>query len=361
MKADKGNSVAVEALIALLEDDSVTEIMVDGPDTVYVERRGKLESTDIRFAHAQEVIDWANGLLTSKGWEPVGEGRSWAEGGLPDGSRVLIVIPPVAVNGPSVVIRKLPAYPITWDQLLEWHSVGQNILDFLKVVMQARLVVLVSGGTSSGKTTIANRVVELVPEEKRLVVVEEVHELSIRHERMVYLEAEAAAASGGGEVSKTELLRVATRMRPDRLVVGELMGDEVLEVMRLANLGHEGIVTTIHADSPRDALSRMETMATVAEPSLTLPAIRAQMASALDLIVQQNRLEDGSRRVVSVVEVQDLKGDNIVLQELFAWEKTGVGEDGRFVGVFKATGAVPSFAPALAADGLSFPEGMFEA
>jgi pilus assembly protein CpaF len=267
-----------------------------------------------------------------------------------------------------VILRKAFRVPLTFDQLLEYGSINQTILDFLKVVMQPRLNVIVAGGTASGKTTLTNMIVELMPKEERLIAVEWANELRLRNKRVVYLEAQAAnpsaplraSASGGGEVEVSELLRVAARMRPDRIIVGELMGAEALEMLRLMNTGHEGMVATIHAKSPRDALARLETMVTVAEPSLTLPVIRAEIAAAIDLIIQATRLEDGSRKVLSVVEVQDLKGDNIVLQELFTWEKTGVGEDGRFTGIFKATGATPSFAPALAAVGLTFSEGMFE-
>jgi len=356
-------TTAIEAMTALLEDESVTEILVDSPDQVYVERNGRLEDTEIRFAGAQEVIDWANGLLTSHGWEPVGEGKLWAEERLREGDRLLIVIPPLAVDEPSVVIRKFWRTPVTFDQLLQWGSLSQSMLDFLRVVMQAHLDVIIAGGTASGKTTLTNRIVELIPEEERLVAVERAHELRIGridHKRLIYLEAKAVGGSGTGEMVLSELLRLASRMRPDRLIVGELMGAEVLEVLRLMTTGHEGIVATIHATSPRDALGRIEKMATMAEPSLMLPVIRAEIASALDLIIQIRRLEDGSRKIMSIVEVQDLKGDNIVLQELFTWEKTGVGEDGRFTGVFKATGATPSFMPALEAQGLSFPEDTFK-
>ena len=351
----------VEAMAALLEDDSVVEIMVDGPDQVYIEREGKLEDTDIRFSNEQQVIDWANGLLASHGWEPVGEGRLWAEGRLHDGSRVLVVIPPVAVSGPNVVIRKSHSGPLTFEQLLQWSSINQTIVDFLETVMQGRLNVVVAGGTASGKTTLTNMIVELAPKGERLIAVEQVNELRLRNERVIYLEAQAARASGAGEVDVSELLQVAARMRPDRIIVGELMGAEVLEVLRLMNTGHDGMMATIHANSPRDVLARLEKMATMAEPSLTLPVIRAEIAAAIDLIVHIGRLEDGSRKVLSVVEVQDLKGDNIVLEELFAWEKTGVEENGRFTGVFKATGATPSFTPTLAAMGLTFPKGTFRA
>jgi pilus assembly protein CpaF len=350
----------VEAMTALLEDDSVLEIMVDGPDQVYIERRGQLEDVDVHFANERQVIDWANSLLVSHGWEPVGEGRLWAEGRLHDSSRMLVVIPPVAVNGPSVIIRKSHSGPLTFEQLLSYGSMSPTIVGFLETVMQARLNVIVAGGTASGKTTLTNMIVELAPAGERLIAVEQVNELRLRNERVIYLEAQAARASGAGEVDVSELLQVASRMRPDRIIVGELMGTEVLEMLRLMNTGHDGMMATIHAKGPRDVLARLEKMATMAEPSLTLPVIRADIATAIDLIVHIGRLEDGSRKVLSIVEVQDLKGDNIVLEELFAWKKTGVGENGRFTGVFKATGVTPSFAPTLATMGLNFPEGTFE-
>lgn len=353
-----------DVMTALLEDDSIDEIMVDGPERVYVERRGKLEATDVRFGSGQQVIDWANGLLTSHGCEAVGKGRPWTEGRLHNGDYVLVVIPPVAVSGPNVVIRKATRTLLTFDQLLEWGSLDQRIVDFFKVVMQAPLAMIFAGGTASGKTTLTRMVVELVPAEERLVVVGEAglsRLMRMRHERLVYLEASAAIASGARETDVGELLRLAARMRPDRIIFGELRGAEVLEVLRLVNLGHEGMVATMHANSARDALTRLETIATIAEPSLTLPAIRAQIAAGFDLIIYHARLEDGSRKVLSIAEVQGLKGDNIVLQELFTWQKTGVGEDGRFTGRFRATGAAPSFVPALAAAGLTFPEGFFAA
>lgn len=350
---------ALEAVNALLADDSVTEILVDGPDLVYVERRGNLESTDIRFASDQQVVDWANGLLASHGWATVGEGRPWAEGRLAYGDRIAVVIPPVAVKGPSVTIRKFARTPLTFEQLLGWNCLDQNMLDFFRTVMGGWASILVAGGTSSGKTTLANLLIGLIPPEKRLIAVESAHEFLIEHERLVYLEAEAAKLSGGEAVDMRQLLRFASRMRPDWLIVGELQGREVVEVFDRVNLGHECALTLIHASSPRDALTRIETMATIAEPSLSLPAIRHKIANGLDLIVQQMRIEDGSRRIVSVTEVQGIKGDNIVLQDLFAWEKTGVDENGRFVGTFKPTGAVPSLSASPGGGRMAFPKGMF--
>jgi pilus assembly protein CpaF len=220
------------------------------------------------------------------------------------------------------------------------------------------LNLIVAGSSDSGKTTLTNMIIGLTPEEERLIAVERTNELRIEHKRLVYLEAQAIRTGSGDAASASDLLRLASRMRPDRIIVGELIGAEAFEAIRLMNTGAEGMVTLIHADSPGDALARLERMITVAEPSLVPPVIRAEIASALDLIVQINRLEDGSRRVTSIVEIQDLKGDDIILQELFAWEKTGLGDSGRFTGTFRATGARPSFAPELEAIGLSLPEGM---
>ena len=350
----------VEAMEALLEDDDVSEILVDGAKSVYVERNGALQDTEIRFAHDKQVIEWANSLLVGQGWEPVGAGRPWATARLASGDRIAVVVPPVAVDGPSVTIRKFPRVPLTFDQLLEWGCLSEQILGFFRVAMQAQLSILVSGGTSSGKTTLTNLLLGLIPAQDRLIAVERRHELRIDHPRVVYLEAEAGHASGMDPIDLRELLHVATCMRPDRIAIGELQGPEALDMLELANLGHEGLIAPIHARSPRDALTRVETMATIAEPTLTLPAVRAKIASGLDLIVQQNQVEDGTRKIVSVVEVQGLKGDSIVLTELFSWQRTGMSEDGRCLGRFVATGAAPSFAHALEAADVYFPEGTFE-
>jgi pilus assembly protein CpaF len=316
-----------------------------------------LEAADIRFADEKQVIDWANSLLTSHGWEPLGE-RLWMEGRLRNGGRVMIVVPPLATKGPSVAIRKFFSTVFSFSQLIEWGCISQSIVDFLRVVMQARLNLIVAGGSDSGKTTLTNMVVSLIPEQERLIAVERANQLRIERRRLVYLEAEAASVRRGDATTMSDLLRLASRMRPDRIIAGELRGGEALEVLRLMNTGAEGMVALIHADSPRDALARLERMVTTAAPSLASPVIRAEIASALDLIVQVNRLEDGSRRVTSIVEIQDLKGDDIVFQELFSWQKTGLGEAGRFTGDFRPTGAMPSFAPELKAIGLSLPESM---
>lgn len=357
----KNTNTAVEAITAFLDDETITEIMVNSSEQVYVERNGRIECTEVRFADDQQIVDWANGLLASNGFESVGPGRPWVEGRLRDGSRLVVVAPPVAVSGPVVVIRKFIGTSMTFEQLLQFGSIDRSILDFLKVVMRSPLNILVSGATASGKTTFTNMITEFMPTDQRIVVVELANELRVRQEHVIYLEARASGASGDREISVSEILGLARQMRPDRVIVGELAGAESVEMLRMMNTGHEGTVAIIHAKSPRDALARLEKMVTVAEPSLTLPVIRTEIANAINLVFQLNRLDDGSRKVVSVAEVQGLKGDNIVLQELFVWEKTGVGENGRFTGKFKATGAVPSFVPKLETIGLPFPGGLFKA
>jgi pilus assembly protein CpaF len=347
-----------KAMKALLEDRSISEIMVDGPDQVYVEREGRLEDVDIHFADDKEILHWINDLLTANGCEPVGRERPWAMERFSDGTYVTVVVPPVAISGPSVTVKKHSRAPFGFDELLQWGCLSQSMLDFFKVVMQAKVSMLISGGTSSGKTTLAGFIVDLAPPSERTVIVggDEISRfMRVEGGRRVVLETPP-----GGETSVHDLLHLAQHMRPDRIVYQEFAGEEVVDVMRLMTRGHDGLIATIHAESPRDALSRLETLVTAAEPALTLPAIRTQIAQGVHLIVQQNQLDDGSRRIVSISEVQGLKGDSIVLQELFRWEKTGVGEDERFTGVFKATGTVPSFAPKLAATGLTFPEGTFE-
>jgi pilus assembly protein CpaF len=346
-------------MTALLADDSVAEILIDGPEQVYVERQGKLADVDVRFADEQAIVDWANDLLVANGCEPVGKGRPWAMERFPNGDYVAVVIPPVAISGPSVTIKKPALAPFGFDELLQWGSLSQPMLDMLKVVMQARVSMLLSGGTGSGKTTLTRFIVDLAPADERIVVVgmDEISRfIPTPGGRRVVLEAPSS-----GNATVRDLLNLARHIRPDRIVCCELSGQEAVDVLRLMNSGHDGMLATIHADSPRDALMRLETMVTAAEPALTLPAIRAQIASGVGLVLQQTWLEDGSRKVVSIAEVQGLRGDSIVLQEIFTWEKTGVAENGRFTGIFRATGIVPSFVPRLAAAGLTFPEGTFEA
>jgi len=347
-----------EALQKLLMDHDVTEIMIDGPSQVYIERNGKLENVDVCFAGEDQILSWANGLLSQHGLQPVDEAHPWVEHRLPNGDYVLVITRPVAVSGPCVVIMRPTRAPFGFRELVEWGCLSPAMLDFFEIVMQAKVSMLISGGSSSGKTTLARMIVELTPPAERLVIVGETglsRILQVQHERMVNLEPPAS-----GEITASELLRLTRHMRPDRIVYGELEGSEALEVLKLANRGHDGMLTTIHAESPRDALYRLETMITTAEPGLTLPAIRAQIAGALGLIVQQNLLEDGTRKVTSICEVQGIKGETIILQELFTWAQSALDADGRIVGTHKATGAIPSFASTLAAAGLTFPDGTFE-
>lgn len=353
----------IEIIQSLIEDEHVAEIMVDGPDRVYVERSGKLEDITAAFAGEKEIIDWANGLLKASGLAPISPGQPWVESRLRDGNFLVVVTPPVAVGGPNVILHKYMRPLLTFDQLLKFEALSAPMLDFLHAVMSARLNILVAGGTASGKTTLTRLLVDLVPEDERLVVAGQESMLQImrlKHRHVVCLESVAETAAMGGSPSMGELLHLAGHLRPDRIIAGELTGPEVKEAIDLMNTGHAGMVITLHASSPRAALVRLEMLMTPAEPGLPLPAIRSQISEALDLVVYQSRLEDGSRKIISIAQVQGLKGDNILLQELFTWEKTGITEDGGVLGRFKTTGVTPSFDTGRSA-GLVFPEGMFTA
>ena len=352
-----------ETIQALIEDEQVAEIMVDGPERVYVERSGKLEDIPVSFAGEKEVIEWVNGLLKASGLAPVSTGQPWVESRLRDGNFLVVVNPPVAVGGPNVILHKYMRPLLTFELLLQFEALSAPMLDFLKAVMSARLNILVAGGTASGKTTLARLLVDLVPEDERLVVAGQEFMLQImrlKHRHVVCLESLTDSGGAGGSPGLGELLHLAGHLRPDRIIAGELTGVEVKEAIHLMNTGHDGMLTTLHAGSPRAALARLEMLMTPAEPGLPLPAIRSQIAEALDLVIYQSRLEDGSRKIISIGQVQGLKGDNIVLQELFTWEKTGMAEDGRVLGRFKTAGVIPSFDPGRSA-GLVFPQGIFTA
>jgi len=347
-------------MVELLQDDSITEIMADGAERVYVERRGRLEDVDARFASDQAVVDWANRLLAASGHAPLSAGRPMVEGRLRDGCYLLGVIPPVAVERPHLVILKNWKSEITLDLLLQYGSLSPAMVEFFRIVMRARLNIVVAGGTASGKTTLARVLAELIPPDERVILVgqgafpQRIMRLERAH--LVCLES----PGGGGPPSVSELLRLASRMRPDRLICGDVTGEETKEAVNLMNDGHDGTLLTLHASSPREAIARLENQISLAEAGLALPAVRAQLAEALDLVVAANRMEDGSRRITSVAQVAGLKGDHIVLEEIFSWRKTGVEADGRLTGAFDAAGHAPRFQSDRAA-GLTFPPGLFKA
>jgi pilus assembly protein CpaF len=335
-----------------LRDPSVTEVMVNGPARVFVEREGRIEPTGTTFideSHLRRIIDKIVGQVGRR----IDEATPMVDARLPDGSRVNAVVHPLAIGGPFLTVRKFATEPFTVDDLIGFGSFTEPVSRFLDACVRGRLNVVVSGGTGTGKTTTLNVLSSFIPPEERIVTVEDAKELQLNQVHVLPLEARPPNIEGRGEVTIRDLVRNALRMRPDRIVVGECRSGEALDMLQAMNTGHDGSLTTIHANSPRDVLARIETMTLMAGFDLPVRAIREQMASALDLIVHLSRLRDGSRRVTHVTEVQGLEGDNIVTQDLFLFDYgMGVDDDGRFNGRLKATGAKPKFADRLADVGL---------
>jgi pilus assembly protein CpaF len=325
----------------LLREPSVTEIMINGPEAVYVERAGKLELTDIKFNdndHVMRVID----RIVSPLGRRIDESSPTVDARLPDGSRVNAIIPPIALNGPTVTIRKFSKDPFTVEDLIRFGTFTAEMATFLKACVEARLNIVVSGGTGSGKTTMLNVLSSFIPDDERIVTIENAAELQLRQDHVVRLESRPPNIEGKGEVTIRDLVINSLRMRPERIVVGECRGGEALDMLQAMNTGHDGSMTTAHANSPRDTLSRLETMCLMAGMDLPVRAIREQIASAVDLIVQQDRMKDGSRKITNVTEVQGMEGDVIVLQDIFTFQQTGI-ESGKIVGRMKPTGIRPKF------------------
>jgi pilus assembly protein CpaF len=336
----------------LLKDPDVTEVMVNGPGRVYVERGGKLTQTGAVFAdeaHLRRIIE----KIVAQVGRRVDEATPMVDARLPDGSRVNAIIPPLAIGGPFLTIRKFAKDPFTVDDLINFGTFSPETARFLEACVKGRLNVIVSGGTGTGKTTALNVLSSFIPHDERVVTIEDAKELQLRQDHVLALESRPPNVEGKGEVRIRDLVRNALRMRPDRIVVGECRGGEALDMLQAMNTGHDGSLTTVHANSPRDSLSRIETMVLMAGMELPVRAIREQMASAIDLIVQLARLRDGSRRVTHVSEVQGMEGDVIVLQDLFLFDYAmGVDENGRFRGTLKSTGIRPKFAEKLADHGI---------
>lgn len=344
-------------LESLLNDETITEIMVNGPDHVYVEEKGKIRKSDIQFqndAHVMRIID----RIISPLGRRCDESQPMVDARLPDGSRVNAIIPPVSLVGPVLTIRKFSKSPLTVDDLIRFGSLTQELAEFLKACVHSRLNVVISGGTGSGKTTLLNVLSSFIPDDERIVTIEDAAELQLRQEHIVTLESRPPNIEGKGQIAIRDLVINALRMRPDRVVVGECRGREALDMLQAMNTGHDGSMTTAHSNGPRDTLSRLETMVLMAGMDLPLRAIREQIASALDLIVHQERMRDGSRRVVNVTEVVGMEGDVIVLQDIFVFEQTGV-EDGRIIGRIRPTGIRPKFTPKLEAANVFLPPSVF--
>jgi pilus assembly protein CpaF len=344
----------------LLEDESISEIMVNGPKKVFVERKGRLTKTNIVFendAAVQKVIDK---IILPLG-RRVDNDTPTVDARLPDGSRVNAVIAPCAIDGPTITIRKFKKDKLSIDQLIAYGSMTKTMAEFVRACVVSRLNIVISGGTGSGKTTLLNVLSSYIPEDERIITIEDAAELKLQQEHVVRLETKSANLEGRHAVTIRDLVKNSLRMRPDRIVVGECRGGETLDMLQAMNTGHDGSLTTLHANAPRDALSRMETMCMMSGMDLPLKVIREQIASAIDLIVQQSRLKDGSRKVTAITEVAGMEGDTVVLTDIFKFEQTGVTQDGKVVGELKPTGIRPLFTPRLEVAGFKLGPEVFGA
>ncbi len=343
----------------LLHDPTISDILVNTCSQVYVERFGKLETTNTRFkddVHLLNIIE----RIVSKVGRRVDESSPMVDARLPDGSRVNAIIPPLAIDGPILSIRKFGLQRLAMDDLLRLRSLTPAIAELLAAAVRARLNILVSGGTGSGKTTLLNILSGFIPSGERIITVEDAAELQLQQRHTVRLETRAANIEGRGAIVQRDLVRNALRMRPDRIIVGEVRGAEALDMLQAMNTGHDGSLTTLHANSPRDALRRLETMVLMASANLGDRAMREQISSAIHIIVQISRLSDGSRKVVKVVEIVGMEGETISLQDIFLFEKLGIREDGQVVGTFRTTGIRPKFIEQIETAGIRMPDEMFE-
>lgn len=326
----------------LVDSDDYSEIMVNGPNQIYVEHKGKLKLTDIKFRDEEHLMNTIDRIVSAVG-RHIDEASPMVDARLPDGSRVNVIIPPLSLVGAVLTIRKFGKKPITAKQLVEWGSLSPKMLNFLEACVKGKLNIIVSGGTGSGKTTLLNVLSSYIPSDERIVTIEDSAEVQLHQDHVITLESRPANIEGKGAITIRDLVVNALRMRPDRIIVGEVRSKETLDMLQAMNTGHDGSLTTTHANSPRDAVSRLETMVMMGGVELPSKAIRDQIASAIDLIVQQSRLRDGTRKVVSVTEVTGMEGNVVQMQDIFKYEHTGeTGVDGKFIGDFVATGIIPN-------------------
>lgn len=344
-------------LQSLLEDDTITEIMVNGPKNIYIERKGKLHRVPITFESNEHVMRVIDRIVAPLG-RRIDESSPYVDARLQDGSRVNAVIPPISLVGPVLTIRKFSKNPITVEQLVQFGSISQEAVQFLKACVEARLNVVISGGTGSGKTTLLNVCSSFIPSDERILTIENAAELQLRQEHVVTLESRPPNIEGRGEITIRDLVINALRMRPERIIVGECRGGETLDMLQAMNTGHDGSMTTAHANSPRDAISRIETMCLMAGMELPVRAIREQIAAAVDVIVQQERMRDGTRKVTSITEVSGMEGDVITMTDIFTFEQTGM-ENGRIVGRLRPTGLRPKFMDKIENAGIHLPPSIF--
>jgi pilus assembly protein CpaF len=342
----------------LLDDPDVSEVMVNGPRKVFVEKGGRLTKSGVTFDDDDHVMRIIDRIILPLG-RRVDADSPTVDARLPDGSRVNAVIRPVSIDGPCITIRKFKKDKLQVDDLIKYGSLTKNMGEFLRACVHAHLNIVVSGGTGSGKTTLLNVLSSFIPEHDRIVTIEDAAELQLQQDHVLRLETKVANIDGKGAVTIRDLVKNSLRMRPDRIVVGECRGGETLDMLQAMNTGHDGSLTTLHANSPRDALSRMETMVLMAGMDLPLKVVRQQISAAIDLIIQQTRLKDGSRKVTSITEVAGMEGETVVLTDVFKFEQTGLAQDGRILGDLKATGIRPIFGPRLEAAGFKLSAEIF--
>ena len=343
---------------ALVSDPSITEIMVNGPDQIFVEHKGKLTLSTTQFESEDQLRRIIDRIVSTIG-RRIDESSPMVDARLKDGSRVNVIIPPLALNGPILTIRKFSKDPYKINDLVKFGSLTEPMAQFLRACVRARLNMLVSGGTGSGKTTTLNVLSSFIPEEERVVTVEDAAELQLNQEHVVTLESRPATVEGRGRIAIRDLVVNALRMRPDRIVVGECRGGEALDMLQAMNTGHDGSLTTIHANSPRDSLNRLETLVLMAGAELPSRAIREQISSAINVIVQQTRLRDGARKIIAISEVLGLHGDQVKVQDIFVYKQTGVTEDGKVKGYFTPTGIMPKYFEHLQSSGEAVPKELF--
>ena len=342
----------------LLKDPTITEIMVNGPKDVFVEREGKLLLSDTRFSDDAHLMSIIERILAPLG-RRVDESSPLVDARLSDGSRVNIIIPPLSLVGPAVTIRKFSQKALGIEDLMRFGTLDENMAVFLEACVKARLNILVSGGTGSGKTTTLNVLSSFIPATERIVTIEDAAELRLQQRHVVTLEARPANIEGTGAVTIRDLVRNSLRMRPDRIIVGEVRTGEALDMLQAMNTGHDGSLTTAHANSPRDVLSRLETMTLMAGMELPVRAVRTQVSSAIDIILQQSRIKDGSRKITHITEVQGMEGDTIILQDLFRYVQDYIDDNGKAVGHFESTGLQPSFMDKFRMNGVELPYNLF--
>jgi pilus assembly protein CpaF len=345
-------------LEGLLHDPEITEIMINSPTQIYVEQRGKLSLSPVTFESSDQLLQVIDRIVSSIG-RRVDESSPMVDARLKDGSRVNVIIPPLALRGPTVTIRKFAKEAFSVDDLVNFGSVTGDMIRYLRACVRGRLNVVVSGGTGSGKTTTLNVLSGFIPEDERIVTIEDAAELQLRQEHVVTLETRPANIEGRGRVTIRELVINSLRMRPDRIVIGECRGGEALDMLQAMNTGHDGSLTTLHANNPRECIGRLETLVLMAGADLPSRAIREQIGSAINVVVQQSRLRDGSRKVVSITEVVGCEGGEVQLNEIFAFRQTGIDEDGKVIGSFAPTGATPHFLEHLASEGEELPAEIF--